>query len=127
MLLLTNDGELANKITHPKNAVKKVYSVRVEGEPSAAELKRLRNGVEYNGVKYAPAVVTVIGTENDETKLEITVTEGKNHEIKNMIESLGRRVMFLKRNAIGNLRLGGLSRGEWRFLNSRETEYIKSL
>ena len=87
----------------------------------------MRNGVEYNGVKYAPAVVTVIGTENDETKLEITVTEGKNHEIKNMIESLGRRVMFLKRIAIGNLRLGGLSRGEWRFLNSRETEYIKSL
>ena len=127
LLLLTNDGELANKITHPKNAVKKVYSVRVEGEPSAAELKRLRNGVEYNGVKYAPAVVTVIGTENDETKLEITVTEGKNHEIKNMIESLGRRVMLLKRIAIGNLRLGGLSRGEWRFLNSRETEYIKSL
>ena len=127
LLLLTNDGELANTVTHPKNMVKKVYSVRVEGEPSAAELKRLRNGVEYNGVKYAPAVVTVIGTENDETKLEITVTEGKNHEIKNMIESLGRRVMFLKRIAIGNLRLGGLSRGEWRFLNSRETEYIKSL
>ena len=114
LLLLTNDGEIANTVTHPKNMVKKVYSVRVEGEPSEAELKRLRAGVEYNGVKYAAAQVSVLGTENNETKLEITVTEGKNHEIKNMIESLGRRVMFLKRTAIGGLRLGGLSRGEWR-------------
>lgn len=127
LLLLTNDGELANKITHPKNMVSKVYAVRVEGEPTEAEIKRLRNGIEYNGVKYAPAKVIVIGTENDETKLEITITEGKNHEIKNMIESLGRRVMFLKRIQIGGLRLGGLSRGEWRYLSTRETEMLKSL
>jgi len=119
LLLLTNDGEIANTVTHPKNMVKKVYSVRVEGEPSEAELKRLRAGVEYNGVKYAAAQVSVLGTENNETKLEITVTEGKNHEIKNMIESLGRRVMFLKRTAIGGLRLGGLSRGEWRYLSAK--------
>ncbi len=123
LLLLTNDGEIANTVTHPKNMVKKVYSVRVEGEPSEAELKRLRAGVEYNGVKYAAAQVSVLGTENNETKLEITVTEGKNHEIKNMIESLGRRVMFLKRG----LRLGGLSRGEWRYLSAKEVEHLKSL
>ena len=127
LLLLTNDGELANTVTHPKNMVKKVYSVRVEGEPSEAELKRLRAGVEYNGVKYAAAQVSVLGTENNETKLEITVTEGKNHEIKNMIESLGRRVMFLKRTAIGGLRLGGLSRGEWRYLSAKEVEQLKAL
>lgn len=127
LLLLTNDGELANKITHPKNMVLKVYSVRVEGEPTEAELKRLRIGIEYNGIKYAPAKVNVIGTENNETKLEITITEGKNHEIKNMIESLGRRVMFLKRIQIGGLRLGGLSRGEWRYLSTREIEMLKSL
>ncbi|MDE6966520.1 MAG: rRNA pseudouridine synthase [Clostridiales bacterium] len=127
LLLLTNDGEIANIVTHPKNMVKKVYSVRVEGEPSEAELKRLRAGVEHNGVKYAAAQVSVLGTENNETKLEITVTEGKNHEIKNMIESLGRRVMFLKRTAIGGLRLGGLSRGEWRYLSAKEVEHLKSL
>ena len=125
LLLLTNDGEIANIVTHPKNMVKKVYSVRVEGEPSEAELKRLRAGVEYNGVKYAAAQVSVLGTENNETKLEITVTEGKNHEIKNMIESLGRRVMFLKRTAIGGLRLGGLSRGEWRDFFGKEGEQFK--
>lgn len=127
LLLLTNDGKLANAIAHPKNMVKKVYSVRVEGEPTEAELKRLRSGIEYGGVKYAPATVAVIGTENSETRLEITVTEGKNHEIKNMIESLGRRVMFLKRIAIGGLRLGGLSRGEWRYLNPREVDMLKAL
>lgn len=127
LLLMTNDGDLTNKITHPKNTVKKTYSVRVEGEPTAAELKRLRGGIEYNGVKYNGAEIQVAGTENGETKLLMTITEGKNHEIKNMIESLGRRVLFLKRVAIGDLRLGGLSRGEWRYLNARETEYLKSL
>lgn len=127
LLLLTNDGELANAIAHPKNMVKKVYSVRVEGEPSDAELKRLRAGVEFNGVKYGAAQVAVIGVENNETKLEITISEGKNHEIKNMIESLGRRVMFLKRTAVGGLRLGGLSRGEWRYLTAKEVEHLKSL
>lgn len=127
LLLLTNDGELANKIAHPKNEVQKVYSVRVEGVPSDAELKRLRIGTEYGGVKYSPAKVVVIEKSDKETKLEITVTEGKNHEIKNMIESLGRRVLFLKRIAIGGIRLGGLSRGEWRYLNKRETELLMQL
>lgn len=127
LLLLTNDGEFANLVTHPKNMIKKVYSVRVEGEPTEAELKRLRAGVEYGGVKYSPAQVRVIGSENKQTKLEITVSEGKNHEIKNMIESLGRRVMFLKRTEIAGVRLGGLSRGEWRYLSAKEIEHIKSL
>lgn len=127
LLLLTDDGELANKIMHPKNAVKKTYSVRVEGEPTDAELKRLRSGIEYNGVKYGTAIVEKLGTENGETKLNITISEGKNHEIKNMIESLGRRVMFLKRMAIGELRVGGLKRGEWRYLTDDEVSYLKSL
>lgn len=127
LLLLTNDGELANTITHPKNMVQKVYSVRVEGEPTDMELKRLRSGVEYNGVKYAPARVVIVEKDEKQTKLEITVTEGKNHEIKNMIESLGRRVLFLKRTAIAGIRLGGLSRGEWRYLNSHEEAHLKSL
>ncbi len=127
LLLITDDGELANKIAHPKSGVKKTYTVRVEGEPSAAELKRLRGGITYNGVKYSGAEVAVIGVENNSTRLSITVTEGKNHEIKNMIESLGRRVLFLKRVAVGELRLGGLSRGEWRYLSEREVTYLKSL
>ncbi|MCH5165784.1 MAG: rRNA pseudouridine synthase [Clostridiales bacterium] len=127
LLLLTNDGELANTITHPKNMVKKVYSVRVEGMPTESELKRLRTGIEYNGVKYSAAQVSVLESSDKETKLEIVVTEGKNHEIKNMIESLGRRVMFLKRTAIEGLRLGGLSRGEWRYLSVREVEQLKAL
>lgn len=127
LLLITDDGELANKIAHPKNCVKKTYVVRVEGEPTASEIKRLRSGITYNGVTYNGADVVVIGEENGGTRLSITVTEGKNHEIKNMIEALGRRVLFLKRVAIGDLRLGGLSRGEWRYLNDHEIAYLKSL
>lgn len=127
LLLLTNDGELAYTLTHPKNMVRKVYSVHVEGEPTEAELKRLRNGIEYNGVKYLPCRVDILDIAGDKTKLEITITEGKNHEIKNMIESLGRRVLFLKRTELGGIRLGGLSRGEWRFLNAREVERLKSV
>ena len=127
LLLLTDDGELSNKITHPRNGIKRTYSVRVEGEPSDAELKKLRNGVTYNGVTYGAAIVEVVGKEKDGTKLSITVTEGKNHEIRNMIESLGRRVMFLKRVAIGDLRLGGLKRGEWRYLDDGEIDYLKRM
>lgn len=127
LLLLTDDGDVANKIMHPSGGIKKRYSVRVEGEPTEAELKRLRDGVQYGGVKYSGAEVKTVGTENGNSRLEITVTEGKNHEIKNMIESLGRRVLFLKRVAIGEIRLGGLSRGEWRYLSSREIDYLKSL
>ncbi len=127
LLILTDDGDVANGITHPKNGVKKTYSVRVEGEPSQSELNRLRSGITYNGVKYSAAEVSVAGVENGDAKLLITISEGKNHEIKNMVESLGRRVMFLKRVAIGDLRLGGLSRGEWRYLNDREIAYLKSL
>ncbi len=127
LLLLTDDGELSNKITHPRNAVKRTYSVRVEGEPSEAEIKKLRSGITYNGVEYGAAQVEVVGAEKDGTKLAITVTEGKNHEIRNMIESLGRRVLFLKRVAIGELRLGGLKRGEWRYLDGEEIDYLKRM
>lgn len=126
LLLLTDDGELANKITHPKNGVKKTYAVRVEGEPSAEEIKRLRAGVTHNGVKYGSAEISVIGEENGGTRLNITISEGKNHEIRNMVESLGRRVLFLKRISIGQLRVGGLGRGEWRYLNAGEINYLKS-
>ncbi len=127
LLLLTDDGDVTNKITHPKNGVKKVYSVKVEGEPSQSELKRLRSGISYNGVAYSAAEVSVQGVDRGDTKLLITITEGKNHEIKNMIESLGRRVLFLKRVAVGDIRLGGLARGEWRYLNDREIAYLRSL
>ena len=99
----------------------------MEGEPTDAELKRLRSGVEYNGVRYGTALVENCGTVDGQTKLNITITEGKNHEIKNMIESLGRRVMFLKRVSIGELRVGGLKRGEWRYLTDDEIAYLKSL
>lgn len=127
LLFLTNDGEVAYAVTHPKFMVKKVYAVTVEGTPTEVELKRLRDGVEYNGVKYAPAKVALLESGDDRSKLEITVTEGKNHEIKNMIESLGRRVLFLKRTEMAGIRLGGLSRGEWRYLNNKETEHLKSV
>ncbi len=127
LLLLTNDGDLANKISHPRNSVKKVYSVRVEGKLTDSELKRLRSGVEFEGNTYTPAEVSVEESSDESTKLNVGVFEGKNHEIKNMIASLGRRVLFLKRISVGELRLGGLKRGEWRYLNDREIEYLSTL
>lgn len=127
LLLLTNDGDLTNKITHPKNGITKTYVVKVEGTVSETELKKLRSGIVYGNISYKGAEVRIVGTDSDYTRLEITVTEGKNHEIKNMVEAIGRRVEFLKRIAIGELRLGGLSRGEWRYLNTKEVAYLKSL
>lgn len=127
LLVMTNDGELANKLMHPSSGVKKTYYVRVEGVPSQAELKRLRDGVTFGGVKYSGAQVSVVDEEGGNARLSVTIAEGKNHEIKNMIESLGRRVLFLKRVAIGDLHLGGLTRGEWRYLSAGEVNYLKSL
>ncbi|MCH5351212.1 MAG: rRNA pseudouridine synthase [Clostridiales bacterium] len=127
LLLLTDDGDLANIIMHPRNAVRKTYSVRVEGELTDPELKKIRNGVEFEGVKYSPAEVKVVGVEKGETKLTVTVAEGKNHEIKKILEAVGKTVSFLKRVSIGDLKVGGLKRGEWRYLKPEEIAYLKSL
>lgn len=127
LLILTNDGDVANKLTHPKNNVEKVYVARLSGSLTEAERQTLERGVEIDGRKTMPARVKILAKDEHHTRVEVTITEGRNRQVKKMFESVGKEVKFLKRVAEGELRLGGLQRGKYRFLNDREIEYLKGL
>lgn len=127
LLILTNDGELTYKLTHPKYEVEKKYVARIEGDVSESELDVLRNGVVIDGKKTAPAKAKLLEKNSHDCKVELTIHEGKNHQVKKMFEAIKKQVIFLKRTELGEIKLGGLGRGSWRYLNEKETEYLKSL
>lgn len=120
LLLLTNDGELAQHLTHPSHEIVKVYIATVEGRPSDEALRKLESGVRVDGYTTAPAIVKVLENYSDKTKLEITIHEGRNRQVRKMCESIGHPVIRLKRVAYGSLELGGLRPGEWRYLTESE-------
>lgn len=127
LLILTNDGYLANALTHPSNEVPKLYQVTIKGQIHEKELKALRNGVILDNIITKKAFVELINSNKEETKLQIAITEGRNRQIRRMLESIGKEVLFLKRLAIGEMRLGGLSRGKWRYLTQNEISYLKEI
>ena len=127
LLLLTNDGNLAQLLTHPSNEIPKVYIVKIEGDIVESDLAIIRKGAVVDGEKFGRAKVKVTGVENGLTRLEVTIFEGKNREIRRMFAAVEKNVVFLKRVAIGELKLGGLSRGTYRFLTETEIEYLKRL
>ena len=125
LLLLTNDGELVNRLAHPSGEVPKSYLVRAESEFPEHILAKLRKGVEIDGVKTKRSKVKLLEQGEKEAKLLVTITEGRNRQVRRMFEAVERNVVFLKRVAIGDLRLGGLARGAWRYLREEEVEYLK--
>ena len=127
MLLLTNDGDLAHKLTHPSFEVPKTYSVRVKGEMPEHKLAQLRKGVLVDGELTKRCKVKLLEYKDGESKLQITITEGKNRQVRKMFEAVEREVVFLKRIAVGELRLGGLSRGGYRYLTEDEVYYLKHI
>ena len=128
LLLLTNDGDLLYRLTHPAFEVPKTYIVKIEGTLSDDERTRWSEGLTLgDGTRTAPASVNVLGQEGNLTRLEVTLREGKNREIRRMAEALGKTVTFLKRTAIGDLKLGGLGRGASRYLTGKEVSYLKNL
>jgi 23S rRNA pseudouridine2605 synthase len=120
LILLTNDGELANRLTHPRYGVPKTYLVRLARPPSAADLDRLRKGVRLEDGSTAPADVERVG----ERELEITIREGRKRQVRRMAEAVGNDVEDLTRIRIGSLELGDLRRGEARRLDRREIEAL---
>ena len=112
LLLLTNDGDLTNIMTHPKNSVVKTYVAHIEGVVTDEDIKHLSSGVDIGGYTTKPCSVILIDRDDKNTKLEISITEGKNRQVKKMIEAVDKNVVFLKRISIGDIRLGGLARGE---------------
>ncbi len=127
LLLLTNDGDMTYKLTHPSSEISKTYIVRIEGSIEESDLAILRKGVTVDGVKYGRCKVKVTGVEDGNTRLEVVIFEGKNREIRRMFEAVEKNVTFLKRVAIGELRLGGLSRGGYRELGEGEIAYLAKL
>lgn len=127
LILLTNDGELSYKLTHPKLEIPKTYVVKIKGDIKESELAVLRNGVKIGETKYNKCKISVLSKDKSSTRLEIVLKEGKNREIRNMFEFIGKEIILLKRVKLAELRLGGLSRGEYRELNDNEIQYLKNL
>ena len=128
LLILTNDGDLAYRLTAPQNEIPKTYLVRVEGSMTSVQLNRLRAGVEIEkGVVTKKCKINVIETDKSYTKMHVVLTEGKNREIRKMFETVGKTVVFLKRIKLGELTLSGLDRGACRRLTPEEVFYLKNL
>lgn len=126
LLLLTNDGELSNKLTHPSGHVPKTYSVKAEGIVTMDELRQLEKGIILDGVKTKKARAKIVRTDkkNNKTYIELTITEGRNHQVKNMFDYINHRVLKLKRISYSFLNLSGLSIGEYRSLSIKEVRQL---
>ena len=129
LLIVTNDGELSNLITHPKNEIEKVYVAKIEGIIKGAEINKLKSGIVLDGVKCIPKRVKLksFDKKSNSSIVEITITEGKNHEVKRLFESVGFSVSKLKRERIAFLSLGNIKSGEYRKLNPKEVKQLFSL
>ena len=126
LLLLTNDGELTNKLTHPKGIVEKTYIAKVSGIVTGKEIHELEEGIELEGVKTkkARAKLKKIDKKNNKSYVELTITEGRNHQVKNMFAALGHKVLKLKRISYAFFDLKGMKIGEYRRLTSKEVKQL---
>lgn len=127
LMLLTNDGKVTNKITHPRNEVVKKYIAIVNGTPNKLELTKFRKGLMIDGKRTSPATIKIMKNYETESILEIEINEGRNRQIRKMCEAINHPIKKLKRVSIGEIQLGGLPVGEWRHLDEEEMKYIKSL
>jgi pseudouridine synthase len=137
LMLLTNDGDLANRLTHPRYGVSKQYEVKVRGRLTEHDVRKLRDGLvladrkaQQGGKRAAMQRVSILRHETDRTRgdrttLLVTLTEGQNREIRRLLARLGFKVRKLKRTAIGPVRLKGLALGQWRLLTAGELRALK--
>ncbi|MBZ4662372.1 MAG: rRNA pseudouridine synthase [Caloramator sp.] len=127
LLILTNDGEVANKLMHPSKEIDKVYIAEIEGVPTREEMERFKRGLKIEDYVTAPAKIKLIKQRNKTSIVEVIIHEGRNRQVRKMCSAIGHKVLKLKRVRIGSLELGNLKEGEWRYLNINEIEYLKSL
>ena len=126
LLILTNDGEFANNVMHPRKEVYKTYLVHASGRMHSFTIEKLKSGVIIeDGVKTAPALVEVIKQHPASCDVKISIREGKNRQLRRMFEALGHEVLDLKRISVGSVSLGNIPLGKWRHLTKQEIRFFK--
>ena len=125
-LILTNDGEFVYKVTHPKHEINKTYTVTVKGIVEKDDVEKLKNGVKIDDYITKPAKVKILKTdfEKNISRLEITIHEGKNRQVRKMCESIGKKVIALHRSKIGEIGVKDLELGKWRYLTKKEVDKL---
>ena len=124
LLLMTNDGDWANRVSHPRFECKKKYYAVLKGVLTIPELNRIRRGVVIDGRKTKPAECEIMEIDMGMTLVEITIHEGRNRQVRKMFEAVGHTVKALRRDSVGIVQLGNLPEGRWRYLTSSEIEYF---
>lgn len=125
LIILTNDGEFANILMHPKHNINKTYRAVIKGMLNEEQTAMLSSGLDIGGYITAPAKVRIIRAGEKESIVELTIHEGKNRQVRRMFEAAGHAVLHLKRVAIGQVTIGGLEEGKWRHLSKREIDMLK--
>ncbi|MEL7604751.1 pseudouridine synthase [Sedimentibacter saalensis] len=125
LLLLTNDGDLANKLMHPKYHIYKTYIAEVEGRMSDEAVMRLKSGVKIEDYKTAPAIVNIVKISSNSSIVQVSIYEGKNRQVRKMLDAVGHPVRTLKRISFGKINLGDLKPGAWVHLNEEEIKFLK--
>lgn len=125
-LLLTNDGDFVYKVTHPKYEIEKTYTVTIRGIATQDDVKKLENGVKIDDYVSGKAKVKILKTDEEKnfSRLQITIHEGKNREVRKMCEAIDKKVLALHRRRIGNLDVKNIEIGKWRYLNKKEVEEL---
>ncbi len=126
LLLLTNDGDLANKLMHPRYHIYKTYLADIKGIIANNSVDKLKSGVNIEDYKTAPAKVKLIKTAKVNSQVEISIYEGKNRQVRKMFGAVGHEVESLKRISFGKIGLGTLKPGEWAYLNQEELKFLKN-
>ncbi|MFR7976392.1 MAG: pseudouridine synthase [Intestinibacter bartlettii] len=129
LLLLTNDGDLTYKLTHPKHEIDKTYVARVKGKLTKEEIERFKTGLKIEDYTTAPAKLKVIkyDEQRDSSLLEIKIHEGKNRQVRKMCKAINHPVLRLRRSAMGKIKIGDCEIGKYRYLTEDEIKYLKNL
>jgi pseudouridine synthase len=127
LLLLTNDGELAQRLIHPRHAVAKVYHAKVKNRPTPEGLERLRRGVVSEGERLVADEAGFLQRTRENSWIRLSLTQGRNRQVRRMCEAIGHPILKLVRVAVGPLVLGDLPRGHWRYLNPEEEALLKQM
>ncbi|HZK34789.1 MAG TPA: pseudouridine synthase [Bacillota bacterium] len=127
LIILTNDGELTNKLTHPKYGVEKEYFCIARGRIQTSDIHKLRNGVDIGNYKTSPAKVVFVRYNKENSELCITISEGKNRQVRRMFDAIGYPILYLRRERMGDLKINDLVPGGWRFLYDKEIKALKEL